>query len=109
MNSRDMIFCEKNGKIYSCGYNINSLFLENNIKPIYTKNNFAIPAGLTSVFKPPLRTSPTFTKYGLAQDTLFDKLLNLMDNDEKIKYKQQKTQKRKMRLKCRRKSCKNKS
>ena len=27
-----MIFCEKNGKVYSCGYNIKSLFLENKIK-----------------------------------------------------------------------------
>ena len=37
-----------------------------------------------------------------------DKLLNLMDNDEKIYYKNQKTQKRKMKLKCRRKICKKK-
>ena len=80
MNSRDMIFCEKNGKIYSCGYNINSLFLENNIKPIYTKNNFAIPAGLTSVFKPPLRTSPTFTKYGLANPTTITPKIIILNN-----------------------------
>ena len=113
MNSKDMIFCEKNGKVYSCGYNINSLFLENNIKPVHIfededENKYTIPAGLTTFFNIKPKMKQSFIKYGISQDSLYDKLLNLMDNDEKINYKNQKTQKRKMKLKCRRKSCKKK-
>jgi len=101
MNSKDLIICQKNGKVYSCGYAINSFFLENNIKPIHTyDDNCIIPAGM-SLFAsyPKENKNCSYSNQGTIHDSLFNRLVNLLDTKEKSKYRNNQTMKRKIKSK----------
>ena len=111
MNENELIFCQKDDNIYSCGYSIKSLFLLNNIKANETfiddeLNSYTIPAGLT-YFLPQQKQckKSDYSSYSNVHSSLLDKLLDLVDTEDKIKYRNNKTLKKK--LKCLRKSCKN--
>ena len=104
MNSKDLIFCEKNGKVYSCGYSVKSLFLEQNIKPMNIfedkeLNQYVIPAGLTYFMNVDNSNKQKYTHNTTSHESLYDKLLDLMDTEDKIKYRNNRTLKKKMKTK----------
>ena len=102
MNTNDLVFCEKDNQIYSCGYAVKSLLLTNQIKPIHNVtckdfNSYTIPAGLTYFMNVDTFT-PKFKTCDISNKTLHDKLLDLVERGNRIKYKHTKTQKNKLKL-----------
>jgi hypothetical protein len=95
--SNDMILHQKNDKIISGGYSINSLLMQKQISPIAIQtggkkqsnlnklfDNLAIPAGLLFI-----RPNTTIHKYNTKVDKqpkLYDKLLNMVDKKKRLHF-----------------------
>lgn len=105
----DMVFNSEDGKIMSNGYLINNIFLNSNQSDLNTNNSeihgggsissifkdLAVPTGLLYLQQKPTNhyRSSTFGENEVVDDTLYDKLLKLIEPDD-IK-KKQPTKKRK--------------
>ena len=105
----DMVFNNENGDTFSNGYLINNIFLNSNQSALNTNNSkihgggsissifkdLAVPTGLLYLQQKPTNhyRSSTFGENEVVDDTLYDKLLKLIEPDD-IK-KKQPTKKRK--------------
>ena len=103
----DLVFYQKDGKIMSGGFSIENIFLKMNQPALNTINSnkpqtggsvssifkdLAVPAGLFHLQQNPTKhfLPSTFGSNEVVEDTLYDKLLKLMEPDNDKRKKQTK-------------------
>ena len=106
-NPDDLVFYQEAGKIMSGGFSINNMFLGGNQPALKTMNSIkfqeggsissifkdlAVPAGLFHLQQNPTKhfLPSTFGSNEVVEDTLYDKLLKLMEPDNDKRKKQSK-------------------
>jgi hypothetical protein len=106
-NPDDLVFYQEAGKIMSGGFSINNMFLGGNQPALKTMNSIkfqeggsissifkdlAVPAGLFHLQQNPTKhfLPSTFGSNEVIEDTLYDKLLKLMEPDNDKRKKQTK-------------------
>ena len=106
-NPDDLVFYQEAGKIMSGGFSINNMFLSGNQPALKTINSnkpqtggsvssifkdLAVPAGLFHLQQNPTNhyLPSTFGSNEVVEDTLYDKLLKLMEPDNDKRKKQSK-------------------
>ena len=107
LNPDDLVFYQEAGKIMSGGFSINNMFLGGNQPALKTMNSIkfqeggsissifkdlAVPAGLFHLQQNPTKNflPSTFGSNEVVEDTLYDKLLKLMEPDNDKRKKQSK-------------------
>jgi hypothetical protein len=106
-NPDDLVFYQEGGNIMSGGFSINNMFLSGNQPALKTMNSskfqeggsissifkdLAVPAGLFHLQQNPTKhfIPSTFGSNEVVEDTLYDKLLKLMEPDNDKRKKQTK-------------------
>jgi hypothetical protein len=106
-NPDDLVFYQEGGNIMSGGFSINNMFLSGNQPVLKTMNSskfqeggsissifkdLAVPAGLFHLQQNPTKhfLPSTFGSNEVIEDTLYDKLLKLMEPDNDKRKKQTK-------------------
>jgi hypothetical protein len=106
-NPDDLVFYQEGGNIMSGGFSINNMFLSGNQPALKTMNSskfqeggsissifkdLAVPAGLFHLQQNPTKhfLPSTFGSNEVIEDTLYDKLLKLMEPDNDKRKKQTK-------------------
>ena len=106
-NPDDLVFYQEGGNIMSGGFSINNMFLSGNQPALKTMNSIkfqeggsissifkdlAVPAGLFHLQQNPTKhfLPSTFGSNEVIEDTLYDKLLKLMEPDNDKRKKQTK-------------------
>ena len=97
LSPEDLVYYEKDGKIMSGGYAIESLLMKGKIPPMSTSNthgqkggnvssifkNMAVPAGLLLLQQEVKNKQYNYKNNNHIEDSLHDKLLDLISPEEK--------------------------